>query len=146
MGGADSAVEERLGEYAWNLGMAFQLIDDLLDFTSREKTLGKPVGNDLREGKITLPMVYALEQATLEERRWVANILREQNYEAAPFSQVRAMIVKYGAVERVQERAQQFTDKARRIIAEFPDSPYQSAVGVHRGFDHRARSLTADTS
>lgn len=128
MGGADPAVEERLGEYAWNLGMAFQLIDDLLDFTSREKTLGKPVGNDLREGKITLPMVYALEQASLEERRQVELILREQNYDAVPFSQVRAMIKKYGAVERVQERAQQFTDKARQIIAEFPDSPYQNAL------------------
>lgn len=128
MGGADTAVEERLGEYAWNLGMAFQLIDDLLDFTSREKILGKPVGNDLREGKITLPMVYALEQANLEERRQVELILREQNYDAVPFSQVRAMITKYGAVERVQERAQHFTDKARQIIAEFPESPYQSAL------------------
>src|SRR5262250_2833349 len=48
-GGADLAAEERLGEYAWNLGMAFQLVDDVLDFTSREKTLGKPVGNDLRD-------------------------------------------------------------------------------------------------
>jgi octaprenyl-diphosphate synthase len=128
MGGADTAVEERLGEYAWNLGMAFQLIDDLLDFTSREKTLGKPVGNDLREGKITLPMVYALEQASMEERRQVEMILREQNYDAVPFSQVRAMINKYGVVDRVQERAQQFTDKARQIIAEFPESPYQSAL------------------
>jgi octaprenyl-diphosphate synthase len=128
MGGADTAVEERLGEYAWNLGMAFQLIDDLLDFTSREKTLGKPVGNDLREGKITLPMVYTLEQASLEERRQIELILREQNYDAVPFSQVRAMLSKYGAIGRVQERAQQFTDKARQIIAEFPDSPYQSAL------------------
>jgi octaprenyl-diphosphate synthase len=128
MGGADTAVEERLGEYAWNLGMAFQLIDDLLDFTSREKILGKPVGNDLREGKITLPMVYALEQATMEERRQIELILREQNYDAVPFSQVRALIGKYGAVARVQERAQQFTDKARQIIAEFPDSPYQNAL------------------
>jgi octaprenyl-diphosphate synthase len=128
MGGADSAVEERLGEYAWNLGMAFQLIDDLLDFTSHQKTLGKPVGNDLREGKITLPMVYALEHANIEERRQVETILREQNYEAVPFAQVRLMIGKYGAVERIQERAQQFTEKARQIIAEFPESPYQSAL------------------
>ena len=49
--GAGEAVEARLGEYAWNLGIAFQLVDDILDFTSREKILGKPVGNDLREGK-----------------------------------------------------------------------------------------------
>ena len=57
--GASDADEARLGEYAWNLGIAFQLIDDILDFTSREKILGKPVGNDLREGKVTLPLIYA---------------------------------------------------------------------------------------
>ena len=49
--------------------MAFQLVDDVLDFTAREKTLGKPVGGDLREGKVTLPLVYALERATPAERR-----------------------------------------------------------------------------
>ena len=54
-GHADAASQEKLGEYAWNLGMAFQLVDDVLDFTAREKTLGKPVGGDLREGKVTLP-------------------------------------------------------------------------------------------
>ena len=69
--GADSQTEEKLGEYAWNLGMAFQLVDDVLDFTAREKTLGKPVGGDLREGKVTLPLVYALERA--RSRAGVAN-------------------------------------------------------------------------
>src|ERR1700744_5463409 len=88
MGGADSAVEERLGEYAWNLGMAFQLIDDLLDFTSREKTLGKPVGNDLREGKITLPLIYALETASAEERKLVETVLADGNYDQVPFAKI----------------------------------------------------------
>lgn len=129
-GGADAATEERLGEFAWNLGMAFQLIDDLLDFTATEKTLGKPVGNDLREGKITLPMVYALEQASLEERRQIETILREQSYEAASFQQVREMISTYGAAERVRERAQHFTDKARQLIGEFPESPCQVALAA----------------
>ena len=61
--GADEAAETQLADYAWNLGIAFQLVDDILDFTSREKILGKPVGNDLREGKVTLPLIYALEAA-----------------------------------------------------------------------------------
>ena len=64
MAGADTALEEKLGEFAWNLGMAFQLIDDVLDFTRAKRRLGKPVGGDLREGKVTLPLVYALETAT----------------------------------------------------------------------------------
>ena len=126
--GADSQTEERLGDFAWNLGMAFQLVDDLLDFTSRETVLGKPVGNDLREGKVTLPLVYALEQASSEERRRVETILRERNYDRVPFPQILAMVERYGGIARVKERAQAFTEKARGIINEFPDSPYQRAL------------------
>src|SRR5271157_5387676 len=96
--GADSQTEERLGEYAWNLGMAFQLVDDLLDFTSRETVLGKPVGNDLREGKVTLPLVYALEQASAEERRRVETILRDRNYDRVPFPQILAMVERYQGI------------------------------------------------
>jgi octaprenyl-diphosphate synthase len=125
---ADAQVQERLGEYAWNLGMAFQLVDDVLDFTAREKTLGKPVGGDLREGKVTLPLVYALERATPTERRLVETILRERNYQEVRFSQILALLEKYRGIERVKERAQTFTDKARQIINEFPDSPYQRAL------------------
>src|SRR5437016_6926026 len=103
--GADSPTEERLGEYAWNLGMAFQLVDDVLDFTSREKTLGKPVGNDLREGKITLPLVYALEHATAGERDLVATILRDRNYDHVPFERILVLLERYGGIVRVRDRA-----------------------------------------
>src|SRR5512142_3022055 len=65
--GANDETETRLGEFAWNLGMAFQLVDDVLDFTSAESVLGKPVGNDLREGKVTLPLIYALQSASRDE-------------------------------------------------------------------------------
>src|SRR5262245_23606400 len=111
---AGAASEEKLGEYAWNIGMAFQLVDDVLDFTAREKILGKPVGGDLREGKVTLPLVYALERASGEERRLVETILRERNYETVPFNRILALLDKYQGVERVKERAQTFTDKARQ--------------------------------
>jgi octaprenyl-diphosphate synthase len=126
--GADSHAEDKLGDYAWNLGMAFQLVDDMLDFTAKEQTLGKPVGSDLREGKITLPLIYALEQAAPEERRTVETILKERNYEHVPFRQIRGLIEKYGGFARTQERAQAFTDKARRLIGEFSESPYQRAL------------------
>jgi octaprenyl-diphosphate synthase len=127
-GHSDTPMQERLGEYAWNLGMAFQLVDDVLDFTAREKTLGKPVGGDLREGKVTLPLVYALERATPAERRLVETILRQRNYEEVRFSQILALLEKHRGIERVKDRAQAFTDKARQIINEFPDSPYQRAL------------------
>src|SRR4051795_69076 len=127
-GHADAAAQEKLGEYAWNLGMAFQLVDDVLDFTAREKTLGKPVGGDLREGKVTLPLVYALECATLAERAMVETILTDRSYDQVPFSLILNLLEKYRGIERVKERAQGFTDKARFIISEFPDSPHQRAL------------------
>ena len=127
-GGADVAAQEQLAEYAWNLGMAFQLVDDVLDFTAREKTLGKPVGGDLREGKVTLPLVYALEQATADERRLVENILRRRDYDEVPFARVLTLVDKYNGIDRVKDRAQAFTEKARRLISEFPESPYQRAL------------------
>jgi octaprenyl-diphosphate synthase len=125
---ADTQVQEKLGEYAWNLGIAFQLVDDVLDFTAREKTLGKPVGGDLREGKVTLPLVYALERATPAERRLVETILEQRNYDVVPFARILALLEKYQGIERVKERAQAFTDKARGIISQFPESPYQRAL------------------
>ena len=126
--GADSSSEDKLGDYAWNLGMAFQLVDDMLDFTAREQTLGKPVGGDLREGKITLPLIYALERAMPDERAIVEIILEDRSYDRIPFRQVRALVEKYNGFDRVQKRAQAFTDKARQLIGEFPESPYQRAL------------------
>jgi len=124
----DMQTQEKVGEYAWNLGMAFQLVDDVLDFTAREKTLGKPVGGDLREGKVTLPLVYALERATPEERRLVETILEDRNYDRTPFARILALLEKHHGIERVRERAQAFTEKARQLIGEFPESPYQRAL------------------
>jgi octaprenyl-diphosphate synthase len=126
--GAGAGVQEKLGEYAWNLGMAFQLVDDVLDFTARERTLGKPVGGDLREGKVTLPLVYSLECATPAERELVVRILEQRSYTEVPFARILALLEKYRGIERVKDRAQAFTDKARQLIGEFPESPYQRAL------------------
>src|SRR5580704_9933529 len=128
MGGADESTEARLGEFSWNLGIAFQLVDDVLDFTSNEKVLGKPVGSDLREGKVTLPLIYALEEATAEERQLVDNVLKDGNYDNVPFQKILRMIQVRRGFDRVRERAQSFTDRARTIMSEFPDSPNQRAM------------------
>jgi octaprenyl-diphosphate synthase len=125
---AAAAVEEKLGDFAWNLGMAFQLIDDMLDFVSRETTLGKPVGGDLREGKVTLPLVYALEKASPVERRLVEMVLRDRSYDDVAFADILAIVENHGGARRTRERAQQFTDRARQIVAQFRDNPYQPAL------------------
>ena len=125
---ADTATEERLGDFAWNLGMAFQLVDDLLDFTAQEQTLGKPVGGDLKEGKVTLPLVYALERCTLEDRFKIETVLRERSYDTVGFGEVYGIVERGGGLERVRERANHFTERARQIVNEIPESPYQRAL------------------
>src|SRR5579862_7354879 len=126
--GAGDSAEARLGEYAWNLGIAFQLIDDILDFTSREKILGKPVGNDLREGKVTLPLIYALETASPEERGLVETVLADGNYDQVPFGKILQILHRHNGIGRAQQRAQEFTEKARAIVGEFTPSPFQRAL------------------
>ena len=128
MAGADEALETKLGEFAWNLGIAFQLVDDVLDFTAHEQILGKPVGSDLREGKVTLPLIYALEQADPEDRTMIETILADGNYEREPFDKVLAFIERHHGFERARERAESFTERARLIIGDFPDSPFQRAL------------------
>jgi len=129
-GGADETAESRLAEFGWHLGMAFQLVDDVLDFTSREAVLGKPVGNDLREGKVTLPLIYALEEAAPEERRLVETVLRDNSYERVPFSRILDFIERRNGIERALGRAQTFTEQARSIIRSFPASPAQRALAA----------------
>jgi octaprenyl-diphosphate synthase len=126
--GAPAAEEEKLGEYAWNLGMAFQLVDDLLDFTATESVLGKPVGNDLAEGKVTLPLIYALREAAPEERRLAETVLEDRSYDRVSFASVLEMVERRGGVALVRQRARAFTGTARKLISEFPESPCQRAL------------------
>ena len=80
LGGMSEEAELRLGSYGANLGLAFQMIDDLLDFTSSEETLGKPIGSDLREGKLTLPLIYLLPKCRPEESAKVSLVLEEGGF------------------------------------------------------------------
>src|SRR6185437_12335513 len=126
--GADEADESKLGDFAWNLGMAFQLVDDILDFTSTEKILGKPAGNDLREGKVTLPMIYALELASPEELRSVETVIADGNYEQVPFMRVLQILEQHGTIARAYDRAHAFTSRARDLICSFPGTAAQRAL------------------
>jgi octaprenyl-diphosphate synthase len=128
IGGASDTEQARLGDFGWNLGMAFQLVDDMLDFTSREAVLGKPVGNDLREGKVTLPLIYALAEATPQERALVERVLADASYEQVPFSEIRRVVDRYQGIERTRERAHEFTEKSRALLAELPESAAQRAL------------------
>jgi octaprenyl-diphosphate synthase len=125
---ASDGDEAKLGEFAWNLGMAFQLVDDILDFTSTEKILGKPAGNDLREGKVTLPLIYALENTSPGERLAIETVIADATYENIPLMHVLKILEQHGAIARAYERAHAFTEKARSLIAGFPASPAQRSL------------------
>lgn len=128
VGGCNEREQGLLRDFGWNLGIAFQMTDDILDFTSRESVLGKPVGNDLREGKVTLPLIYALENATAEERAMVETVLRDGNYDTVPLSQILDLLHRYDGIARARSRAHEFTDKARALLSVFPESPAQRSL------------------
>ena len=130
VGGANEEEESRLGNFAWNLGMAFQLVDDILDFTASESVLRKPVGSDLREGKITLPLIYALENATPIEKQAVEAVLRSSDYAEISFERIFEFTSSQKGIERARKRAEVFADAARKIISSFPDSNVQRALAA----------------
>lgn len=123
-----SDFEQPLADYGWNLGMAFQLIDDILDFTADEAVLGKPVGGDLREGKVTLPLIIALQRCTQEERRLVQTVLRDGSYTAVSVEAIRAIVKKYRGIEDTRERALKYTDTAVAQLGPLPESDYKRAL------------------
>jgi octaprenyl-diphosphate synthase len=120
--------ESRLGSYGINLGLAFQLIDDLLDFTSSEQVLGKPVGSDLKEGKLTLPLIYLLEKCRPEEKRKLARVLAERGYHSVPFAEILELVERYGTLEAARRKAGELVDAAKGYLEGFPDSPYREAL------------------
>lgn len=128
LAGADSKQEQRLGDYGWNLGMAFQLVDDLLDFTASEEVLGKPVGNDLSEGKVTLPLILVLQQCGKEEKKMVETVMSDQSYDRVSLPSVLGLLNKYAAIETVRRRALTYTETAAAQLEAFSDSSYKRAL------------------
>ncbi|MFB3153651.1 MAG: polyprenyl synthetase family protein, partial [Candidatus Acidiferrales bacterium] len=98
------------------------------DFTAPTERLGKPVVSDLREGKVTLPLVYALEDCDETERRKVESVLREKGFQSVAPEEIVALVRESGAVERARERAARFVAEADRALEPFPDSTYKRAL------------------
>ncbi len=120
--------EFKVGEYGRNLGLAFQLIDDLLDYTSDETTLGKPVLSDLKEGKITLPLIYALQQCTPRESALVEKVLKARGFEEVSPQEILGLVNKYETIPRVRAKAEAYAAAARDQLSVFPDSTYKQAL------------------
>jgi len=128
LAGATEEEEKRVGDYGRSLGMAFQIVDDVLDLTASEEVLGKPVASDLREGKVTMAVVHALERCTPVERKLVETVLRERAFISVRHEQILAMLQRYGSVEVAMARAQEYSEAARKSICSFPDSEIKRAL------------------
>jgi octaprenyl-diphosphate synthase len=128
LGASPDDQEEKLASYGRHLGLAFQIVDDVLDLTASEEVLGKPVASDLREGKVTMAVIHALERCTAEERRLVESVLAERAFASVTLEQVLAVLHGYGSIDAALAAAQKHAEAARAAICSFPDSEIKRAL------------------
>ena len=136
LAGADAQLEESCADYGRSLGTAFQLVDDLLDYDGNSSELGKNVGDDLREGKPTLPLLVAMERASAEERALIRHAIEHGEQQA--LTRIVAIVRATGALEATRQAAQAEADKARAMLSALPPSEAREALlelcvrAVHR--------------
>jgi octaprenyl-diphosphate synthase len=128
LGSASDKNEELLRLYGLNIGIAFQLVDDVLDFTSTESALGKPVGSDLKEGKLTLPLIYLMRDGEPRDRELVRQVLKENGLGMVRRETITELLHEYGTVERALEKAHHYARRAKEVILEFPPGQARDAL------------------
>ncbi len=128
LGGMEDASEEALAEYGRYAGLAFQLVDDVLDFTASAEQLGKPVLSDLKEGKVTLPLIYAMENGHRDARELVARVLEEKEFSSVQPETIVALVQESGALERARNLAHDYARRAKACLNGHGDSEYARAL------------------
>jgi octaprenyl-diphosphate synthase len=124
----DPDVRMALRNYGELVGLAFQIRDDVLDYTSRSTILGKPVGNDIREGKITLPLLYASKNASRSDAQAAIKIVKSKSGKRKDIDAVQSFVVEHGGVQLAQEKAAELQHQALASIVHLPDTAYRSAL------------------
>ncbi len=120
--------EKALYNFGLNLGIAFQLVDDCLDYVGKEEVLGKKVGSDLREGKLTLPLIFALKQSNEEERRSIEEVISGKSEKDDLINVVIGIVNKYGGIKYTLQLAKKYMNQAKQSLACFPLSPEKEAL------------------
>ena len=138
LGGAITHVSEevdaQLGEYGRNLGLAFQIIDDVLDLTAAEDVLGKPVASDLREGKATLAVIHALERGTGADREAIRKVLADRSFDNVSHTQILEILRRHGSIDYATDTAGAYAEAARLSIADLPETDAKRALLWVPGF------------
>lgn len=119
---AEQEKADALIQYGYCLGIAFQLADDLLDYTADSETLGKETGADLREGKLTLPVIYALNKATEDDRSVMEEIIRNESFSNDEFSHLTKLLEKHGGLSYTKEKAIDNINTAKKALQVFEES------------------------
>ena len=131
LGRQTKQAEEALAEYGRNAGLAFQLVDDLLDFTASSEKLGKPVLSDLKEGKVTLPLIFAMQNGNGGNgvgRKLVAKVLEERGFLSVRPEEITRLVQESGAHVRAANLARNYVSRAKACLDELPDSEYRRAL------------------
>ncbi len=128
LAGATPAQEEALATYGRAVGLAFQIVDDLLDLTATEEVLGKPVASDLREGKTTLPVIHSLEHGTDADRAVIHQVLADGGFVRATREQLQEILHRNGSVEYAQAAADRYAEQGREAIAGLDESEFKRAL------------------
>jgi octaprenyl-diphosphate synthase len=123
LGGCSPERRAALRDYGFNLGLAFQIVDDLLDYTADESALGKPIGGDLREGKVTLPIILLLQRLGADEAALIQDVVAEGHVAPETWRSIKDLLARHGIIDAAFERAVAYGDAAKRHLAgAFPPS------------------------
>ena len=128
LGSVSAEQEEALRLYGLHVGMAFQMVDDVLDITSTESTLGKPVCSDLKEGKLTLPLIYLMRDGRPEDRELIRKIIREDGFGGAHRDKVLDLVRAYRTADQVLGKASEYAGAAKKCLDHFPSCQARDAL------------------
>lgn len=128
LGTATREQQEALWDYGLNIGMAFQLADDLLDFTGVEQTLGKPVGGDLREGKMTLPLIHLYARGDARTQALLRRVVEARSVTLDEWREIRALLAQARSIDYAQTVAWEFVERAKKALNAFPPSDARDAL------------------
>jgi octaprenyl-diphosphate synthase len=125
--GAQREDVDRMRKFGEALGIAFQIQDDILDY-NRQNNTGKPVNNDLREHKITLPLIEVMERKTEEERKAIIALIERCNDDNEALDTLHNMVLNEGGIERAQQTMQAYLSRAMHLVSKYEDTPYRKAL------------------
>jgi octaprenyl-diphosphate synthase len=128
LGGVTREREDALREYGFNLGVAFQLVDDLLDYTADQDALGKPIGGDLREGKVTLPVIFLLQRGGTEADGLIRSVVADRAVTPEQWRTIRNLLVEHRATEMAYARAVEYAARAKGCLSVFAPSRERDAL------------------